>query len=74
MSDDMDCNGCPIRKDTGRSQCRDTPQRGAEALWDMDDTNLPERGFKTAARKELAYLKALRKKLARKLKTEGSAT
>lgn len=56
---------CPIMEDTGLSGCDHTPWSGAALRWHKIEKK-PLPGFKVAARRELAYLKNFRKKLAEK--------
>lgn len=70
---DKDCRGCPVQMDTGEDCCYGTPYAEAVLLWNFP-SDIPRKGFPEAARAMRVWLVALRKKLARKLKTEGSAT
>ena len=52
------CDGCPVKEETGVNGCDDTPYIYAANAWDAHGKDSPE--FRRAARKVLAFLASLR--------------
>ena len=61
---DGGCNGCPVAEKTGYNDCQTTPYdiviAYVDACFGLDrESILNSKGFKSAARKELRFLKSL---------------
>ena len=51
------CDGCPVKEETGVSGCADTPYKEAAIEWECSGPDSPE--FRKAAKRELEFLKSL---------------
>ena len=56
---DEECEGCPIMSKTDDGRCRGTPYRDAYDAWQDNDGTFSSPAFKTAAQKEIDFLKSL---------------
>ena len=58
-----DCEGCPVKENTGMIFCRNTPHEDARLavdLWEAEPTEQGKKAFRKAAVVELDFLKSLR--------------
>lgn len=61
---DIRCAGCPVADRTGLSHCKDTPYIAADHA--RDAFGITSEKFQTEAKKELAFLRSLLPKKAKK--------
>ncbi len=58
-----ECCGCPIYEKTGEKRCVDTPYTYVEAIYYEHPIGMDKPEFRAAAKKELEWLKKLRKEV-----------